>query len=95
MRRSRARRGALTKARWPVAVLTCPRAHLAELFSKLDYAGAERALQLALEQAGHFGTTSGPVATSLLNLAQLYRRAGRLPVGTVVGLGALCRRQRT
>ena len=49
-----------------------------ELFAKLDYAGAERALQLALEEAGHFGASSGPVATSLLNLAQLYRRAGRL-----------------
>ena len=49
-----------------------------ELFAKLDYAGAERSLQLALEQAGHFGQSSGPVATSLLNLAQLYRRAGRL-----------------
>ena len=49
-----------------------------ELFAKLDYAGAERALTLALEKAGHFGQSSGPVATSLLNLAQLYRRAGRL-----------------
>lgn len=49
-----------------------------ELFSKLDYAGAERALELALEEAGHFGQSSGPVATSLVNLAQLYRRAGRL-----------------
>ena len=49
-----------------------------ELFAKLDYAGAERVLQLALEEAAHFGSSSGPVATSLVNLAQLYRRAGRL-----------------
>lgn len=49
-----------------------------ESFSKMDFEGAERALQLALEQAGHFGQSSGPVATSLLNLAQLYRRTGRL-----------------
>jgi len=49
-----------------------------EHFAKLDFAGAETALKLALEQAGHFGQGSGPVATSLLNLAQLYRRAGRL-----------------
>ena len=49
-----------------------------DLFAKLDVAGAERALQLALEQAAHFGNTSGPVATSLLNLAQLYKRSGRL-----------------
>lgn len=57
------------------------RAHIQEareLFAKLDYAGAERVLQLALEEAGHFGASSGPVATSLLNLAQLYRRVGKL-----------------
>lgn len=49
-----------------------------EQFARLDVAGAERTLELALEEAGHFGQASGPVATSLLNLAQLYRRAGRL-----------------
>ena len=62
-------------------VLESWRAHIQqarELFSKLDYDGAERALRLALEEAMHFGQSSGPVATSLLNLAQLYRRAGRL-----------------
>ena len=48
-----------------------------EQYAKLDVSGAERTLQLALEEAGHFGQSSGPVATSLLNLAQLYRRAGR------------------
>jgi len=61
-------------------VLASWRAHLQEarqLFAKLDVDGAERALQLALEEAAHFGNSSGPVATSLLNLAQLYRRAGR------------------
>jgi tetratricopeptide (TPR) repeat protein len=49
-----------------------------DLWAKLDHEGAERALQLALEQASHFGQASGPVATSLLNLAQLYRRMGKL-----------------
>ena len=48
-----------------------------ELFAKFDYASAERALQQALEKANHFGHSSGPVATSLLNLAQLYKRTGR------------------
>jgi len=48
-----------------------------ELFARLDIAGAERELQIALEEAHHFGQSSGPVATSLLNLAQLYRRAAR------------------
>lgn len=57
------------------------RAKIAEardLFAKLDFAGAETVLKLALDEAAHFGQSSGPVATSLLNLAQLYRRAGRL-----------------
>lgn len=49
-----------------------------ELFKRLDVAGAERELQLAHEAALHFGHSSGPVATSLLNLAQLYRRSGQL-----------------
>lgn len=52
--------------------------HARELFARLDIAGAERELQIALEEAKHFGLSSGPVATSLLNLSQLYRRAGRL-----------------
>lgn len=62
-------------------VLTSWRAKIQEAreqYSKLDISGAERTLQLALEEAGHFGQASGPVATSLLNLAQLYRRSGRL-----------------
>ena len=61
-------------------VLASWRGHIQEareLFAKLDVAGAERVLQIALEEASHFGQSSGPVATSLLNLAQLYRRAGR------------------
>lgn len=62
-------------------ILTSWRGHIQsarELFQRLDVEGAERELQLALEEAKHFGQSSGPVATSLLNLAQLYRRAGRL-----------------
>ena len=47
-------------------------------FTKHDYAGAETSLKAALEKASHFGQSSGPVATSLLNLAQLYMRNGRL-----------------
>ena len=47
------------------------------LFTKLDFASAEQCLKQALEKANHFGHSSGPVATSLLNLAQLYKRAGR------------------
>ena len=61
-------------------ILASWRAHIQEardLFRRLDVAGAERVLQIALEEANHFGQSSGPVATSLLNLAQLYRRAGR------------------
>ena len=45
---------------------------------KHDLPGAEQELKQALEEAAHFGQSSGPVATSLLNLAQLYRRSGRL-----------------
>lgn len=48
-----------------------------ELWSKLDVAGAEAVLKLAVEDAAHFGSSSAPMATSFLNLAQLYRRAGR------------------
>lgn len=62
-------------------ILTSWRGHIQtarELFARLDVAGAEQELQIALEEAKHFGQSSGPVATSLLNLAQLYRRAGRL-----------------
>lgn len=57
------------------------RAHIQaarEAFKRLDVQSAERELQLALEDAAHFGAGSAPMATSLLNLAQLYRRAGRL-----------------
>lgn len=49
-----------------------------ESFRRLDTQSAERELQQALEDAAHFGHSSPPMATSLLNLAQLYRRAGRL-----------------
>ena len=48
-----------------------------ELWGKLDVAGAEAVLKLAIEDAAHFGSSSAPMATSFLNLAQLYRRAGR------------------
>lgn len=61
-------------------VMTRWRAHIQEaraLWKRLDVAGAERELQLAIEDATHFGKNSAPMATSLLNLAQLYRRAGR------------------
>lgn len=61
-------------------ILAAWRAHIQEareLFRKRDIDGAERKLLLALEAAAHFGQVSGPVATSLLNLAQLYRRAAR------------------
>lgn len=46
-------------------------------FARRDFAGAEASLKAALEKANHFGQSSGPVATSLLNLAQLYKRNGR------------------
>lgn len=49
-----------------------------ESFRRLDVATAEQQLKQALEEAAHFGHSSPPMATSLLNLAQLYRRAGRL-----------------
>ena len=61
-------------------VLASWRSHIQqarELFSRLDVTGAERELRIALEEAMHFGQSSGPVATSLLNLAQLLKRAGR------------------
>eukprot|EP00965_Chrysotila_dentata_P166145 5485964-Pleurochrysis_carterae.AAC.2 len=48
-----------------------------ECFRKLDMEGAERELKTALEKAAHFGSGSAPVATSLVNLAELYRRLGR------------------
>ncbi|KAL3931765.1 MAG: hypothetical protein SGPRY_000990 [Prymnesium sp.] len=48
------------------------------LWSSLDVAGAEAMLKLAIEEATHFGANSAPVATSYLNLAQLYMRAGRV-----------------
>ena len=47
------------------------------MWTKLDVAGAEAVLKLAIEDAAHFGSSSAPMATSFLNLAQLYRRAGR------------------
>lgn len=47
------------------------------LWSKLDVAGAEEELRLAIEDAAHFGKKSAPMATSFLNLAQLLRRSGR------------------
>ena len=56
------------------------RAHIQEardLFKANDVAGAERVLLVALDLGGHFGQSSGPVATSLVNLAQLYRRSNR------------------
>lgn len=46
-------------------------------FANKNLEGAEASLKEALEVAMHFGHASGPVATSLLNLAQLYRRVGR------------------
>ncbi len=49
-----------------------------ERWAARDAEGAERALQQAVEEASHFGRSSGPVATSLLNLAQLYIRTGKL-----------------
>ena len=49
-----------------------------EAFGRSDVDGAERALLQAITDAEHFGRSSPPMATSLLNLAQLYRRAGRL-----------------
>eukprot|EP00967_Tisochrysis_lutea_P065192 scaffold84685_cov33-Tisochrysis_lutea.AAC.1 len=42
-----------------------------------DHVTAEAELQTALEIASHFGSSSAPMATSLLNLAQLYRRTSR------------------
>jgi tetratricopeptide (TPR) repeat protein len=42
-----------------------------------DLATAEAELQEAYEMASHFGSSSAPLATSLLNLAQLYRRTSR------------------
>ena len=46
-------------------------------FARRDYDGAEASLKAALDKANHFGQSSGPVATSLLNLAQLYKRNER------------------
>ncbi|KAL1530917.1 hypothetical protein AB1Y20_001808 [Prymnesium parvum] len=43
----------------------------------LDAAAAEATLRLALDDAAHFGAQSAPMATSYLNLAQLYAQAGR------------------
>lgn len=62
-------------------ILTQWRGHIQaarEAFERLDVESAESELKFALEKASHFGKSSGPMATSLLNLAQLYRRAGRL-----------------
>jgi hypothetical protein len=42
-----------------------------------DLTSAEAQLQEAYETASHFGSSSAPLATSLLNLAQLYRRTSR------------------
>lgn len=42
-----------------------------------DLTAAEADLQEAFETASHFGSSSAPLATSLLNLAQLYRRTSR------------------
>ena len=62
------------------AVLAAWRARIQaarDAFAKHDSATAERELKAALEEAAHFGAQSAPVATSLLNLAQLYRRSKR------------------
>ena len=62
------------------AVLAAWRARIQaarDAFAKHDAATAERELKAALEEAAHFGAQSAPVATSLLNLAQLYRRSKR------------------
>jgi len=48
-----------------------------ELFNQRDTKGAEVVLKQAIEDASHFGSSSAPMATSFLNLAQLYRRVGR------------------
>ena len=56
------------------------RSHIAaarDMFARKDFDGAEESLKLALEEAEHWGTASGPFATSMLNLAQLYRKRGR------------------
>ena len=57
--------------------MACAYKEARELWGKLDVAGAEAVLKLAIEDAAHFGSSSAPMATSFLNLAQLYRRAGR------------------
>ena len=49
-----------------------------EHFGRKDYAAAEASLKEALEAAKVFGRDSGAYATSMLNLAQLYRRRGKL-----------------
>jgi len=48
-----------------------------EAWQRKDMPAAEAQLKQALEAAGHFGGSSAPMATSLLNMAQFYRRANR------------------
>jgi len=50
-----------------------------EQFSRKEYDLAEGSLKAALEAAKVFGRDSGAYATSMLNLAQLYRRRSKLP----------------
>ena len=49
-----------------------------EQFSRKEFDLAEESLKAALEAAKVFGRDSGAHATSLLNLAQLYRRRRKL-----------------
>ena len=49
-----------------------------EQFSRKEFDRAEESLKAALETAKVFGRDSGAHATSLLNLAQLYRRRRKL-----------------
>ena len=49
-----------------------------EQFSRQEFELAEESLKAALEAAKVFGRDSGAHATSLLNLAQLYRRRRKL-----------------